>query len=148
MTHLIDRLTSVHGLPLVDETTVDVFLAASDGESAHAILFFTGDPTERTDSFDVAVVLPELVAVFAGRYRAAVIARSAEKALMPRFQVMVLPSLAVTRGGTIVGVLPRIRDWSEYVEKLAAWLAPDTPALRPAGRPKVEITHNGKEIAP
>ncbi|MDR3376500.1 MAG: hydrogenase accessory protein [Ancalomicrobiaceae bacterium] len=147
MTNLIERLTSVHGLPVVDEATVDVFLAASGGESAHTILFFTGDPVERGDSFDVAVVLPELLAAFSGRYRAAVVARSAEKTLMPRFQVMVLPSLAVARAGIVVGVLPRIRDWSDYIEKLGAWLAPDRPALSPGGRPKVEITHNGKEIA-
>lgn len=147
MTNLIDRLTSVHGLPRVDEATVDVFLAPSASETPHALLFFTGDPAERTDATDVAVVLPELLKLFEGRYRAAVVARPAEKGLMPRFQVGVLPSLAVVRTGTLLGVLPRIRDWSDYVEKLSGFLAPDAAAMSPASRPKVEITHNGKEIA-
>ncbi|MFX8278112.1 hypothetical protein ABTL45_19995, partial [Acinetobacter baumannii] len=78
----------------------------------------------RNDTNDVAVVLPELLAVFPNRLRAAIVSREAETALMPRFQVQVLPSLALLRGATLLGVMPRIRDWSEYLDIIAGLLKP------------------------
>ena len=134
---LIRALTERSGLPVLDAGTVDAFLAATP----HALLFFTGDPAQRTEAADVAVVLPELLAAFAGRLRAAVIARTAEAALTPRFRVAVLPSLVVTRGADPVGVLPRIRDWSDYLARIDACLAPDAPVLPPMARPEVRIVH-------
>ena len=133
----IRALADRAGLPVLDAGSVDEFLAAGP----HALLFFTGDPAQRSEAADVAVVLPELLAAFAGRLRAAVIARPAEAALAPRFRVVVLPSLVVTRGATPVSVLPRIRDWSEYLARIEEALAPDAPALPPGDRPEVRIVH-------
>ncbi len=137
----IRTLIERHGLPVLDAGTVDAFLARTMDAPEHRLLFFTGDPAQRTEAADVAVVLPELLCVFAGRLRAAVIARPAEAALAPRFRVVVLPSLVVTRGADPVGVLPRIRDWSDYLVRITASLAPDAPVLPPAGRPDVRIVH-------
>lgn len=134
---VIRALADRAGLPVLEAGTVDDFLAASP----HALLFFTGDPAQRSEAADVAVVLPELLGVFAGRLRAAVIARTAEAALAPRFRVAVLPSLVVTRGAEPVGVLPRIRDWAEYLARIEQCLAPDAPVLPPAARPDVRIVH-------
>lgn len=141
---LIALLGERHGLPTVDETTVDAFLTPAEGEAPHALLFFTGDPEQRADSTDVAVVLPELLDVFSGKFRAAVVARSAEDVLKPRFHVQVLPSLAVTRGSEPIGVLPRIRDWSDYVMTLLALLDPAAPVLAGPARARIEITHSGR----
>lgn len=141
---LIADLCERYKLPTVDATSVDAFLAPAGGECPHALLFFTGDPATRNDTNDVAVVLPELLAAFPNQLRAAIVAREAEAALMPRFQVQVLPSLAVLRGQTLLGVMPRIRDWSDYLETIAGLLKPDAPALVPVARPRVEITHNGR----
>lgn len=140
---LIAALSSRHGLPTVDAATVDTFLAPAAGEAEHAILFFTGDPETRSDTTDVAVVLPELLAAFAGRFRAAVVDRDAEEALKARFGVQVFPSLAVTRGQAALGVMPRIRDWSDYTDTLAGYLKVDAEPPKPA-RPKIEITYNGR----
>lgn len=141
MTHpLLSALTERHRLPIVDATTVDAFLAPAEGEPAHAILFFTGDPATRAETLDVAVVLPELVAAFAGRLRAAVVDTAAETSLSSRFRVAVLPSLVVTRAGAVLNVLPKIRDWSDYVAKIEAALAPDAPELPAETRPRVEFT--------
>jgi hydrogenase-1 operon protein HyaE len=134
---LIRALIGRTGLPVLDAGTVDSFLAAN----AHSLLFFTGDPAQRSEAADVAVVLPELLAVFARRLRAAVIARAAEPVLAPRFRVAVLPSLVLTRGPQPVCVLPRICDWSDYLARIGQGLAPDAPALPPAGRPEIRIVH-------
>lgn len=130
---LIDRA----GLPVLDAATLDAFL--SPATPAHALLFFTGDPAQRPEANDVAVVLPQLLAAFAPRLRAAIIARAAEAALAPRFRVVIFPSLVLTRGAGLLAVLPRIRDWSEYRDRIAAGLAPEAPLLPPAERPDIRI---------
>ena len=142
MSALIAALTTRHGLPVVDAETLDAFLTPAAGEPQHALLFFTGDPDQRSDSGDVAVVLPELLAAFPGRYRAAVAARPAEAALKARCRVEVLPSLVLLRGASVLDVLPRIRDWSDYLDRLAAALRPDAPDY--AAPSRIEVTTNAR----
>ncbi|MBP2448309.1 hydrogenase accessory protein [Rhizobium leguminosarum] len=144
--YLVRALSERTRLPVVDETSIDAFLAPAAGEAEHAILFFTGDPSQRPEADDVAVVLPELLQAFGGRLRGAVVLRTAEDKLKPRFNVVVMPSLVVTRRDQPLGVIGKIRDWSEYVEKITAWLAPDAPVMVASAGPKIEITHSGKEI--
>lgn len=143
---LIRALGERTRLPFIDETNVDAFLAPAAGETENAVLFFTGDPSQRPEADDVAVVLPELLHAFRGRLRGAVISRSAEDKLKARFNVAVMPSLVVTRRGQPLGVLGKIRDWSEYMEKISGWLSPDAPVMVPSGGPRVEFTHAGKEV--
>ncbi|WP_416068656.1 hydrogenase accessory protein (plasmid) [Rhizobium sp. YTUHZ045] len=143
---LVRALSERARLPVVDETTIDAFLAPAAGEPDNAVLFFTGDPAQRPEADDVAVVLPELLGHYRGRLRGAVVRRAAEDKLKARFNVVVMPSLVVTRRDQPVGVIGKIRDWSEYVDKIGAWLAPDAPVMVASGGPKVEITHAGKEI--
>lgn len=138
---LIAALSTRHGLPTVDETTIDAFLAPAAGEAEHTLLFFTGDPANRSETLDVAVVLPEILAAFQHRLRGAVVARTAETALAGRFRVVVHPSLVVTRGADPVAVFPKVRDWSEYMSRIDAALAPDAPVLPPESRPRTEFTY-------
>lgn len=140
MSALIAALASRHGLPTVNAETLDAFLVPAAGQPEHVLLFFTGDPDQRTDSGDVAVVLPELLQAFAGHFRAGVVDRRAEAALKARCQVEVFPSLVVLRGQTILDVLPRIRDWNEYLDRLGAALKADAQAYSAPSR--IEITTN------
>ena len=142
MSALIAALASRHGLPTIDTDTFDAFLAPAAGEPNHALLFFTGDPDQRSDSGDVAVVLPELLSAFHGRFRAGVIDRSDEATLKARCRVEVFPSLVALRGQTVLDVLPRIRDWSEYLERLEAALRPEAPAFVAPNR--IEITSGSR----
>lgn len=135
---IIDRI----GAPLIDEANADALLSAQ-GEDGRFLLLFAGDPAQRPEATDVAVIFPELLIAFDGRLSGALVAADAEKSLGQRFQVDVLPSLAVIRGGKTIGVIPRIRDWSEYLEKIEAFLAPDAAPLAKAG-PRVEITFSQK----
>ncbi|WP_338011726.1 hydrogenase accessory protein [Ensifer sp. LCM 4579] len=141
---LVRALSERSRLPLVDETNIDAFLASTASENA--LLFFTGDPAKQPEAIDLAVILPELLLFFCGRLRGAVVRDTAEDKLKARFNVVVMPSLVVTRRDKPVGVLGQIRDWSEYVEKIGAWLAPDAPVMMPPSGPKIEITRDGTVI--
>ncbi len=130
-------LAAPAGVPVIDGANIDQFLDPVAGGPPHALIFFVGHATPRPETEDVAIVLPELLRAFDGRLRGAVVAASDEDSLKSRFQVSVTPSLVVTRGLEPVGVLPKIQDWSVYVEKIGAWLEPDAPTLaapRPDGR--------------
>jgi hydrogenase-1 operon protein HyaE len=136
---VLDALAERAGLYRVDETTIDAFLAPAAGECPHALLFFYG-AAPRPESSDVAAVLPEILRAFEGRLRGAIVAPEAEAALKGRFQVFVAPSLCVTRGSEPVAVLPKILDWTEYLERIEAALDPQAPILSAPKGPKVEFT--------
>jgi hydrogenase-1 operon protein HyaE len=131
----IDRI----GVPVIDAENVD----SAFGGQGDFLVLFAGDPAQRPEAADVAVIFPELLKAFDGRLTGAVVAPGAEKSLGQRFHVDVFPSLAVIRAGAAVGVIPRIRDWSEYLEKIEAFLDPSAEPLAKAG-PSVQITFSQK----
>jgi hydrogenase-1 operon protein HyaE len=142
---LIRALATRHGLPTVDANSIDAFLAPAPDRPEVTILFFTGDPAQRSESDDVAVVLPQILRAFEGQLRAAVVSRTAEDALKSRFHVFVMPSLAITRGAIPLAVIPKIKDWSDYVRIVLAALAPGAPALTSSGAgPKTEFNYSGR----
>ena len=131
------------GAPLIDEVNVETVLGAQ-GEDQRFLLLFAGDPAQRPEATDVAIIFPELLKAFEGRLFGALVAAGAEKSLGQRFHVDVLPSLAVIRGGATIGVIPRVRDWSEYLEKIETFLDPEAKPLVKAAGPRVEITFSQK----
>ncbi len=111
----ITRLTAKHGCPVVGEAGVGPFLAGGGDR----VLFFTGDPGRRPESADLAVILPYLMEAFGGRFTTAVIDRKDETVLKARFGVVVVPTLVFLRDGGFVGVIPRLRDWGDYLGRIA-----------------------------
>ncbi|ABQ34192.1 MAG: hydrogenase accessory protein [Bradyrhizobium sp.] len=107
------------GLPEVDVSTVDAFLADVDSAGAVAVLLSAGDPARFPEALDVAIVLPELITAFQGRLRGALIAREAEAELGARFGVRVQPSLILCRGTEPIGLIAKIQDWSVYVDRIS-----------------------------
>jgi hydrogenase-1 operon protein HyaE len=144
---LLRDLSEKHELVAVDETSIDAFLSAAPGEAEHVILFFAGDPAQRGETHDVAIILPQLLEAFAGRLRAAIVATRAEAALQRRFHVGVFPSLVVTRAGETLGVLPKVHDWPDYIARIEAMLRPGAPALVAASGPRVEVVYSKREAA-
>jgi hydrogenase-1 operon protein HyaE len=124
---LIDALIERHGLPLVDEIGLDAFVA----DRTHSLLFLVGDPVKYPEALDVAVILPELIKAFAGRFQAAVIAPESEQALQARFGFSRWPALVLLRGDAYVGAITRVRNWDEYLFELSRLL--DTEPSRPPG---------------
>jgi len=111
-----------HGLPTVDSTDIDHFLASAESAGAVPVLLFAGDPLRWPEAADVTVVLPELIEAFQGRLQGAVIAPQAELALAPRFNVQVYPSLVLCREGKVQDVIPKIKDWSVYIDRITGLL--------------------------
>lgn len=142
---LLRALSENHGVVSIDETSIEAFLTPAQNEAAHALLFFAGDPAQRSETHDVAIILPQLVEVFAGRLRAAIVARASEDVLKGRFSVCVFPSLVVMRGSEPLGVLPKVYDWSDYLSRIENLLRPDSPVLAATSGERVQFTFSGRE---
>ena len=123
---LIERLVRDFGVPEVGASDVDDFLAPA----GHAALLFTEDPKQYPESSDVAVILPELMGAFPGRFRAAVVARADERELQKRFGFARWPALVFLRDSDQVGTVTGVHDWDEFVGLVAGLL--DSPTRREA----------------
>lgn len=121
---LVERLVTDLGLPEVGAADVDAFLTAP-GDAA---LLFTGDLRQHPESGDVAVILPELMKAFRGRFRAAVVARASERELQKRFGFARWPALVFVRCGELVGAITGMHDWEEFVARVRELL--DAPTRR------------------
>jgi hydrogenase-1 operon protein HyaE len=138
---LVERLCRDFALPEVDAGSVDAFLAGG----GDVVLFFTEDPKKYPESSDVAVILPELMRVFPGRFRAAVVAREAERELQQRFGFARWPALVFTRDGDNVGVITGIHDWDEFVVKVGSLLSSPTRRESAAAAVRQNATAGAEE---
>ena len=121
MSHpLIDRLTRDLGWPHLASLADAAALAASPGTH---VVFVPGDPVRNLESADVAVILPELRQAFQGRFDCAVADAAIEDALHEATGVLKTPSLIFYREGRVIGAIPKVRDWSDYVTRIPQILA-------------------------
>ena len=121
MSHpLIDRLTRDLGWPHLASLADVAALAASPGTH---VVFVPGDPVRNLESADVAVILPELRQAFQGRFDCAVADAAIEDALREATGVLKTPSLIFYREGRVIGAIPKVRDWSDYVTRIPQILA-------------------------
>jgi hydrogenase-1 operon protein HyaE len=128
---LIRALTERHGIPVVDETSVDAFLSVK----AYSVLFFAGDAERLVESDDVAVILPELLRAIPVPVTAAVVASGeAERALQRRYRFNAFPALVFLRGDGYLGVLTRVLDWQDYLRDISEILSRD-----PSAPPRFEL---------
>ena len=95
-------------------------------------LFFPGDALRYPESRDLAVILPELVEKFQGRFSLVLVDESAEKRLQAKFGFSAWPATVFIRDGKYLGALTGLCDWSEFVEKISLIL--DSKPARPVIR--------------
>lgn len=116
MTHpLITRLITEFEYPNL-ENMGDV-ASFTEAEGLH-VIFVPGDVKRNLETPDVAVILPELRQAFQGRFDCAVAADSVESELRDATQIHKTPSLIFFRDGQPIGGIPKVRDWSEYIERI------------------------------
>ncbi|MDD9730505.1 hydrogenase accessory protein [Mameliella sp. AT18] len=121
MTHpLVTRLTEEFGYPAL--TTEAEIAAFTEAPGTH-VIFVPGDARRNLETPDVAVVLPELRQAFQGRFDCAVAADSIETGLRESTGVLKTPSLIFFRDGQVLGGIPKVRDWSDYVDRITQLLA-------------------------
>lgn len=107
----IARLVSEQGFTLVDAASAAAF-AAAEGDS---LILLTADPQAYPETWDVAVVLPEVLKSIPHRPRAAVADPANSLKIAARFGVKVYPAMVFQRGGGFVGVLEGMQDWDAYL---------------------------------
>ncbi len=128
---LIARLVDEFGYPLLNASNLEAFCDAP----GDAVLFCGGDPAQHQECLDVAVVLPEILRTFPGRFRTAVITSDLDLAVQASFGFSRWPTLVFLRNGAYVGTISGIQDWSVYLARINELLA--TPASRP---PSIGVT--------
>lgn len=126
MSKVLKRLTDELGYPLLDETTIEGFIA----EPGERVLFLTGDPATNLETDDVAAILPELVQAFQHRFKAGVVARSVEQTLRERYDVWPVPSLIFLSGSQVTGAIPKVRDWTDYLAEIKTILEQPNTSVR------------------
>ena len=67
--------------------------------------------------------LPELRQAFQGRFDCAVAADSVESELRDMTKIFKTPSLIFFHNGTCIGGIPKVRDWSDYVDRITHLLS-------------------------
>ncbi|MCA0869536.1 hydrogenase accessory protein [Seohaeicola saemankumensis] len=121
MTHpLIARLTDEFNWPRLAN---DSDLAEFTTRAGVHVLFVPGDPKRNLETADVAVILPELRQAFQGKFDCAVVDDAIEAELRQYTRVLKTPSLIFYRDGKMIGAIPKVRDWAEYVTRITQILA-------------------------
>jgi len=122
---LIVQLFSKHGFSELQADDVDAFAA----KPGHTLLVFTEDPIRVRETLDLAVIAPELIAQFPGRFRVGVLLPEAARAVQPRYGIRRWPALVMIRDGAYVGAIEGLRNWDEYTQEFARLLeaAPSRP---------------------
>jgi hydrogenase-1 operon protein HyaE len=130
MTHaLIERLMQELNYP---EITLDNHDSFVDMPGLN-VLFFPGNPDTVKDATDVAVVLPELIAVFAPQLNPGVVTDTygAGQKLKQKYGFTHYPSLVFVRSSEYVGVISRIQDWDDYLSRINVLM--ESPGRRAPG---------------
>jgi hydrogenase-1 operon protein HyaE len=118
---LIAQLFSKHGFTEITVDNVDAFVAGP----GHAMLVFTEDPMRVRETLDLAVIVPEIARVFAGRFRVGVLLPEAARSLQPRFGFRRWPAFVVLNDGAYVGAVDGLRNWDEYLNAAVELLKAD-----------------------
>lgn len=83
-----------------------------------AVLFFAEDPKRIPETWDVAVVLPDIVRLSPRPLRVALLDPVVARSAASSYGVVMWPSLVFTRAGQILGRIERMRDWDEYMRRI------------------------------
>ena len=116
---LIENMIEQYHYPVVDEPSFESFIRSQP----ECVLFFTENPERFPESNDVAMILPELVKQFGGRFSAAVVAQTAQRQLQSRYGFNEWPCLVFLRKGEYLGAICRVQDWSTYLRLIDGILA-------------------------
>ncbi|AWB09038.1 hydrogenase (plasmid) [Azospirillum humicireducens] len=112
---LVDLLTDVHGYPRLDHGDDRPWL---DDPAKDWVIFLPGHGKGNAETADVAVILPELVRALHPRLTPAVAGEAAERAILALTGMMSLPALVFLRGDRLLGSIPRVRDWDDYLQRI------------------------------
>lgn len=122
----VDRRLAEGSLESLEGAALERFVA--DGGLGVLLLGECDDPFG--EGHDVAVALRELLREAGGRVRGGLVAAPRDRAVQQRQRVSVLPSLVFVKGGEVLEVVPRVRDWAEYTLAFQRYLGVPVRVVR------------------
>lgn len=122
---LLDRQIGKYGMADLDAAGLQAFMEGT----GHAVVLFTDEPDKVPESWDLAVIFPDVLAACGAPMRAAVLRPEQARAVQGRFGINRLPAILFLRDGGYVGAIEGLRDWAGYVEECKAML--QAPVTRP-----------------
>ena len=84
---------------------------------AHCLLI-PGDPRRNLESADAAVILPELRVAFQHAFDCALVGDAIETELREETRALKTPGLLFYREGRFLGAIEKVRDWSDYLDRI------------------------------
>lgn len=108
---LVQNMIQRYDYPVLTAATLREYVNSNED----VVLFFTENAKKFPETNDVAMILPELVKAFDGRFSAAVIALADQRKLQMRFGFREWPTLVFLRNGEYLGAISRVQDWNDYL---------------------------------
>ncbi|AWI73924.1 hydrogenase [Parazoarcus communis] len=131
---LLERQALRHGIACVDAAGLGAFVA----KGGDVLILLTEDPARSPETWDVAVILPEILKTCGRRLRAAALMPADSREVAARYGITRYPAQLFLRDGDYVGVLEGMLDWEAWGGAVARKLA------LPVGRaPSVGIPVRG-----
>jgi hydrogenase-1 operon protein HyaE len=90
--------------------TAEAFLA----RPGWGLVVVAGDPTQRPEAQDLAVVTRELSRRAPPGAQVGVVLGSSEEAVKQRFNLAAVPGLLFVKDGRVVSTIQRMQDWAVY----------------------------------
>ena len=119
-----------HGCTLLDRDGFDAFVAAPGAN----LILFAEELQKIPETWDLMVILPEVVAKLAIPVRVGILGPEAARVLAPRYGIRLWPALLALRDGGYLGTLEGLKDWSAYSR-----LIPELLTAEPSRPPSVGI---------
>jgi hydrogenase-1 operon protein HyaE len=121
---LLERLVTELGwASLADADALEEWVSRPGARA----LLIPGDPAKNLETADAAVIAPELLKALGG-LEAAIVADPIERIARERFETWPTPSLIFLRDGAMLGAIPKVRDWDDYLARARMILSGDAVA--------------------
>jgi hydrogenase-1 operon protein HyaE len=116
---LLAQLVDKHYFTRLSAADFDAFTQ----RPGRTLLMFLEDPVRYRETLDLAVIVPELVRAFPGRFAVGVLMPADARREARRYGFARWPAFVMLRDGHYVGAVDGIRDWDVYVGELDRLLA-------------------------
>lgn len=130
-----------HGFCVLETEDFDAF-ASRQGVT---LALFAEDPARVPETWDLAVILPDLVtSLLPGleASRVGILAPASARPLAARFGIRLWPALLVLKDGAYLGAIEGLQDWAVYARRL-----PEILAAAPSRPPGIGIAVAGMSAA-
>jgi hydrogenase-1 operon protein HyaE len=113
------RLSQQHGCVVLDAESFDDFI----NRPGETLILFADDPQRVPETWDIAVILPELLKGLPQKPHVALLPPTAAHAISSRYGIRLWPALLALRGGAYLGVIEGLKDWGVYATQIPQLLS-------------------------